>query len=189
MGHKSVDRSARTISTFSFDDLFMNDEGEIVEESDAAEGEEGGPRGVNILVAKDSNSRALFAHVVPSKGVDEGRFAVDILVEDCKWLGYSKIILKSDNETGDIAPTDGKSKRNQNDSWRPGTGHGGAPSAVRQPGKWRRRGRREIRSGPSSLDAKLSRSAHWIQDSDGATNYGVDDSPRSTIDDQPCPRT
>ena len=61
-------------------------------------GDDSGPRGVNILVAKDSRSEALFAHVVPSKGVDERRFAVDMLVEDCKRLGYSRIILKSDNE-------------------------------------------------------------------------------------------
>ena len=40
----------------------------------------------------------MFAHVVPTKGIDEKGFAVDSLVDDVKWLGYSKVTLKSDNE-------------------------------------------------------------------------------------------
>ena len=40
----------------------------------------------------------MFAHVVPSKGIDEKGFAVDSFVQDVKWLGYSKITLKSENE-------------------------------------------------------------------------------------------
>ena len=47
---------------------------------------------------RDSKSKSLSAHVVPSKGIDEKGFAVDSLVEDLKWLGYSKIAPKSGNE-------------------------------------------------------------------------------------------
>ena len=32
------------------------------------------------------------------KGIDAKGFAVDTLVEDIKWLGYSRVTLKSDNE-------------------------------------------------------------------------------------------
>ena len=99
MGHSRVDRSVRTVSTFSFDYLFLNDDAEVVEEEGVAAGSsDDAPRGVKVLVAKDGNSRALFAHVVPAKGVDERRFSVDALVDDIKWLGYTRMILKSDNE-------------------------------------------------------------------------------------------
>ena len=35
---------------------------------------------------------------MPRKGIDEKRYAVDVLVDDVKWLGYTQICLKSDNE-------------------------------------------------------------------------------------------
>ena len=40
----------------------------------------------------------MFAHAVPKKRVDDKRFAVDIIVDDVLWLGYAKVILKSDDE-------------------------------------------------------------------------------------------
>ena len=43
-------------------------------------------------------SRAVFAHAVPKKGVDEKRCSVNAVVDDVLWLGYAKVILKSDNE-------------------------------------------------------------------------------------------
>ena len=51
-----------------------------------------------MLVVRDNRSKAVFAHVVPAKGIDEKGFSVDALVSDVKWLGYSKVTLKSDNE-------------------------------------------------------------------------------------------
>ena len=101
MGHRAVtDRDTRRVSTFSFYYLFMSDKGDIESWKSAADGSTDGDesRGIKILVAKDSKSRALFAHVVPTKGVDEQRFSVDMLTEDVKWLGHTKVILKSDNE-------------------------------------------------------------------------------------------
>ena len=53
---------------------------------------------VKVLVVRDSNTKFVFAHVVPRKGVSEDAYAVDMLVADVMWLGYSRVILKSDNE-------------------------------------------------------------------------------------------
>ena len=79
----------------SFDYAFLSDEGEIV---DSAGFEAAGDGAVKVLVIRDSKSKALFSHVVPSKGIDEKGFSVNALVEDIKWLGYVRVILKSDNE-------------------------------------------------------------------------------------------
>ena len=53
---------------------------------------------MKILVVRDSRSKAVFAHVAPVKGVDIRGFAVDALVGDIKWMGYTRVTLKSDNE-------------------------------------------------------------------------------------------
>ena len=52
---------------------------------------------LKLPIVKDSLSRAVFAHAVPQKGVDAKRYAVDIIVDYVLWLGYSKVILKSDD--------------------------------------------------------------------------------------------
>ena len=46
----------------------------------------------------DDMQTAVFGHVVPQKGVGEDQFAVDCLVGDIVWTGYSNVLLKSDNE-------------------------------------------------------------------------------------------
>ena len=53
---------------------------------------------VTILVAKDTMGKAVFAHVVPQKGVDLEHYAVDVVMKDINWLGYKKISLRSENE-------------------------------------------------------------------------------------------
>ena len=53
---------------------------------------------LTILVAKDSLGKAIFAHVVLQKGVDPAYYAVDALVKDVAWLGYTRFSLRSDNE-------------------------------------------------------------------------------------------
>jgi hypothetical protein len=55
-------------------------------------------RVLKVLVVRDMRSKALFAHAVTVKGADADGFAVQCVVEDVLWLGYSRIILKSDNE-------------------------------------------------------------------------------------------
>ena len=50
------------------------------------------------LIVKDQNSKCIFGHVVPKKGRDADGYAVDCVKKDILWLGYTKVILKSDNE-------------------------------------------------------------------------------------------
>ena len=39
-----------------------------------------------------------YSLMLPRKGIDDKRYAVDKVVEDVLWLGYSKVLLKSENE-------------------------------------------------------------------------------------------
>ena len=94
-GHKRVVRESSAIPTVSFDDAFLSD-GEEVETQEAYEA--AGETAVKLLVVRDDKSNAIFWHVVPKKGIDEKNAAVESLVEDVEWLGYTKLKLKSDNE-------------------------------------------------------------------------------------------
>ena len=53
---------------------------------------------VKCIIVRDSLSKAIFAHVVPHKGVDEQNTVADMILSDVEWLGHSRIILKSDGE-------------------------------------------------------------------------------------------
>ena len=53
---------------------------------------------MKVLVVKDDKGKSAFGHVMPKKGFDEKGFSVDCLVKDIKWLGYFKVVFKSDNE-------------------------------------------------------------------------------------------
>ena len=96
-GHEAHrgEKDSRATPVISFDYAFVSDRGDVVNQEgfDAA-----GEGAAKVLVIRDSKSKSVFAHVVPSKGVDEKGFSVDALVEDVKWLGYAKVTLKSDNE-------------------------------------------------------------------------------------------
>ena len=80
----------------SFDYMFLKRNGDFGGPEDESEVE--GDGGIKILVVYDSKSRAVFAHVVPQKGVDPKRYAVDMIVDDVMWLGYREVVLKTDNE-------------------------------------------------------------------------------------------
>ena len=82
----------------AFDYLLMNVKGSLLRAEVDEAAFENDSMGVKVLVVKDAKSKMLFAHVVPSKGVDETRYAVDAVTADIVWLGYTKVILKSDNE-------------------------------------------------------------------------------------------
>ena len=84
------------VSRFAFEDIFITKD-KIVPRDELTEQDEKKVL-MKILVAKDSKSRAIFAHVVRRKGVDEEGYAVKRLAEDIEWLGYTRIILKSDGE-------------------------------------------------------------------------------------------
>ena len=84
------------VSRFAFDYMFITKD-KVVPRDELTEEDEKNIL-MKILVAKDSRSRAIFAHVVRRKGVDEEGYAVKRLAEDIEWLGYTRIILKSDGE-------------------------------------------------------------------------------------------
>ena len=88
-------RDRREICTFSFDYLHLDASGIPVKKEDVLAGAE---VSLTILVAKDSLGKAVFTHVVPQKGVDADHYAVDVLMEDIGWLGYTALSLRSDNE-------------------------------------------------------------------------------------------
>ena len=92
--HGRVPDSHR-VAIVSMDYAFLTRKGAIVEQ-----GEEGfdDDEALKMLIVKDSLSRSVFAHAVPRKGIDDKRYAVDMVVQDVLWLGYSKVLLKSDNE-------------------------------------------------------------------------------------------
>jgi len=86
---------AKAICVFSFDYLFLDEAGNVVQREDVASG---AAVALTILVAHDSKGKACFAHVVPQKGVDLEHYAVDVLMKDVAWLGWTHISLRSDNE-------------------------------------------------------------------------------------------
>ena len=90
--HGSVERSSAAI--VSMDYMFVTKKGDIVDELEGADD----PDALKVLVVQDSKSKAVFAFAIPRKGIDEKRFAVDKVVESVLWLGYSQVVLKSDNE-------------------------------------------------------------------------------------------
>ena len=89
------EKDQRSVPVISFDYCFVGDAGDIKTPEDF---EAAGEGAVKILVARDGKSKSVFAQVVPMKGVDEAGFAVGVLVDFVRWLGYNKIALKSDNE-------------------------------------------------------------------------------------------
>ena len=82
------------------DYAFLTKMGHIVKEGEECWND---PDTLKMLIVKDALSKSVFAHAVPKKGVDEKRFAVDMVVRDCLWRGYSKMLLKSDNEPAIVA--------------------------------------------------------------------------------------
>ena len=53
---------------------------------------------VKCIVIRCSQFKAVFAHVVPRKGLDEDDYVADLVVEALSWLGHTSVILKADNE-------------------------------------------------------------------------------------------
>ena len=62
----------------------------VVEKEDLLEGEE---VEMKVIVAKDSQSKTVFAHTVPCKGSDDDGYAATRIVEDISWLGHKRISL------------------------------------------------------------------------------------------------
>ena len=101
MGHRTAgDEEMRGIPTVAFDYMFVTS-GHVYSRAEWSESDEKDvdPELVlKVLVVRDLKSKSLFAHAVKCKGVGDDGYAVQCLLDDVRWLGYSKVILKSDNE-------------------------------------------------------------------------------------------
>ena len=53
---------------------------------------------VKCLIIRCHETRCVFAHVVPAKGVDEDKAVAKLVVEDTTWLAHARLITKADNE-------------------------------------------------------------------------------------------
>ena len=91
----------RKIPTLGFDYCFASKDGIFSREE--WKNMPDGIKGVKILVARELVSKATFAHVVDNKGLGEDGFAAACLVKDVEWLGFTRIMLRSDNEPAIVA--------------------------------------------------------------------------------------
>ena len=53
---------------------------------------------IKCIILRCSKTKAVFAHVVPCKGVDEDDYVANVVIKDLEWLGHTAMILKADNE-------------------------------------------------------------------------------------------
>ena len=101
MGHHlGDDHSERGVAVVGFDYMFLTQKNlySRSEWASCVEKDIDPSLVLKILVVRDMRSKSLFAHAVEAKGSDEAGYAVQCLVDDVAWLGYSRVILKSDNE-------------------------------------------------------------------------------------------
>ena len=97
-GHSAVEKDPRRVPLIAFDYAGISDKGEVRKVGSELQFEPGDESATRILVIKDDKSQYCFAHVVPCKGVDKDRFTVECIVNDIIWMGYTKVMLKCDNE-------------------------------------------------------------------------------------------
>ena len=97
-GHSAVEKDPRRVPLIAFDYAGISDQGEVRQVGSELQFEPGDESATRILVIKDDKSQYCFAHVVPCKGVDKDRFTVECIVNDIIWMGYTKVLLKCDNE-------------------------------------------------------------------------------------------
>ncbi len=53
---------------------------------------------IKCVLVRCTETRCVFAHVIPCKGSDEDNYVVNLVSSDVAWLGHVKLLLKSDNE-------------------------------------------------------------------------------------------
>ena len=92
--HKGSGESA--VPVIAFDYLFITKE--HVWRREELDEEEEAKVIFKVLVVKDTKGKAIFAHVIHKKGVESDGYSVTRLIEDVQWLGYRRIIMKTDNE-------------------------------------------------------------------------------------------
>ncbi len=70
---------------------------EYPEDKDVEEGRKKGEL-IKCILIRDFESKIIFAHCVPCKGIDEEDYVANLVTADVRWLGYTQMILKGDNE-------------------------------------------------------------------------------------------
>ena len=58
---------------------------------------------IKCIVIRDWESKNVYAHCIPCKGADEDEYVAQLVADDIAWLGYTKLIIKSDNEPALLA--------------------------------------------------------------------------------------
>ncbi len=147
---------------------------ELIDFPETAEGEvallESRKKGeiVKCIIVRCSHSKNIFAHVVPYKGVDEGKLAVKLVTEDIAWLGHTRLIVKADNEAS--------LKKLVQESLK------GAQDPVQ-----RRRCGPDWRGAPGALRLSEQRPYRsWCQESSCAVSHAQILSAATTIESHPC---
>ena len=104
-GHRSSGNTGSSeVPVISMDYAFMGDRDAEDEDADTADAEakfdrdESDESKVKILVARDSKSRVCAAIPVPRKGLDQEDWNLKESLRFLEFLGYSNIVLKSDQE-------------------------------------------------------------------------------------------
>ena len=93
--HAHVEHRAAWVPVVSTDYLFLSARGVFTKKEWKPEP---GDSFLKILVIVDSGGKCMFAHAVPQKGIDESGYAVDCFASDVAWLGWARLIVRSDNE-------------------------------------------------------------------------------------------
>ena len=73
----------------------LGEEGEIDNEIAAARA---AGKLIKCFLVRCMSSKHVFAHVVLQKCDDEDHFCAKLVVEDIKWMGHTKVVIKTDNE-------------------------------------------------------------------------------------------
>ena len=74
--------------TLLFEYGFIGHKGEIIRQ----------PGSIKMLIVRDNRCKAVFAHTVPVKGIDAESLAVNAIADDVVWLGYTEVVLTTNNE-------------------------------------------------------------------------------------------
>jgi len=103
LGEKRPGGGGRLIHVVGVDYFFITSGGlkskaelELTDEEILKQRQEG--KLVKCLIVRCYETRSVFVHVVPCKGIDDNALAVELIVEDVAWLGHTRLLLKADNE-------------------------------------------------------------------------------------------
>ena len=98
---RRTEADAQRVAMVSFEYAGIKDDGEFVSSLELKDLEDDESVARVLVVAlrtPDDRQSCVMGHIVPCKGVDRDKFSVDCLVSDIVWTGYTRVMLKSDNE-------------------------------------------------------------------------------------------